>query len=121
MYLLSHNRSMTELLAPTYKNIEAVYMGEFAGMMVEPIALESLYATREEMIATVHRLLTEQDRQFLLAVKRGDADWRNFSIPEARLLPAVQWKLHNLSLMEPVKRQKSLKALERILYGKKDG
>ncbi len=117
VYLLSHNRPMAELLAPTRKDIEAVYKGEFSGMAVEPIELELLYATREELIATVHRMLTEQDRQFLLAVKRGDADWDTFPIPDAQRLPAIQWKLHNLGLMEPAKRQKAVKALERALYG----
>ena len=75
VYLLSHHRPMAELIVPTRKDIEAVYKGEFAGMAVEPIELELLYAAREELIATVHRMLTEQDRQFLLAVKRVDADW----------------------------------------------
>lgn len=117
VYLLSHNRSMAELLAPTRKGIEAVYKGEFAGMVVEPVTLEALYATREELITTVHRMLTDEDRQFLLAVKRGDADWGKFPIPGAQQLPAIQWKLHNLSRMEPAKRQKALKALERALYG----
>lgn len=117
VYLLSHNRSLAELLAPTRKDIEAVYKGEFSGMAVEPIELELLYAAREELIATVHRMLTEQDRQFLLAVKRGDADWSKFPIPDAQRLPAIQWKLHNLSRMEPAKRKKALKALERALYG----
>ncbi|MGH7182764.1 MAG: nucleotidyl transferase AbiEii/AbiGii toxin family protein [Nitrospiraceae bacterium] len=116
VYLLSHNRSMAELLSPTWKNIEAVYRGEFAGMAVEPVELESLYAAREELLATLHRMLTEQDRQFLLAVKRGNADWQKFTIPDAERLPAVQWKLRNLSLMEPAKRQKALQALERALY-----
>jgi predicted nucleotidyltransferase component of viral defense system len=117
VYLLSHNRSMAELLAPTRKDIKTVYEGEFAGMAIELVSLEALYAAREELITTVQRMLTEQDRQFLLAVKRGDADWHRFSIPEAQRLPAVQWKLHNLSLMEPAKRLKALKALERALYG----
>ena len=117
VYLLSHNRSMAELLAPTRKDIEAVYKGEFSGMAVESISLESLYAAREELITTVQRMLTEQDRQFLLAVKRGDADWSQFPIPDAQRLPAIQWKLHNLGLMEPAKRQKAVKALDRALYG----
>ncbi|MEQ1845509.1 MAG: nucleotidyl transferase AbiEii/AbiGii toxin family protein [Nitrospira sp.] len=117
VYLLSHNRSLAELLAPTRKDIETVYKGEFSGMAVEPIELELLYAAREELISTVHRMLTEQDRQFLLAVKRGDADWSKFPVPDAQRLPAVQWKLHNLSRMEPAKRKKALKALERALYG----
>lgn len=86
-------------------------------MVVEPVTLEALSATREELITTVHRMLTDEDRQFLLAVKRGDADWGKFPIPGAQQLPAIQWKLHNLSRMEPAKRQKALKALERALYG----
>jgi hypothetical protein len=85
-------------------------------MAVERISLESLYAAREELIATVQRVLTDQDRQFLLAVKRGDADWSTFPIPDAERLPAVQWKLHNLSLMEKGRRQKALQSLERALY-----
>ena len=117
VYLLSHNRTMAELLAPARKDIEGLYNGEFAGMAVEPISLESLYETRQEMIATVQRSLTEQDRQFLMAVKRGDADWSKFPLPEAKDLPAVRWKMHNLSLMDNDKRQKALHSLERVLYG----
>jgi len=117
VYLLSHNRTMAELLAPTRKDIVGLYNGEFAGMAVEPISLESLYETRQEMIATVQRSLTEQDRQFLMAVKRGDADWSMFPLPEAQDLPAVRWKMHNLSLMDDDKRQKALQSLERVLYG----
>lgn len=117
VYLLSHNRPMAELLAPTRKDIEAIYTGEFSGMAVAPVTLEALYDTREEMIATIQRVLTEQNRRFLLAVKRGDADWSTFPIPEAKDLPAVRWKLHNLSLMEQDKRQRALQALERVLYG----
>ena len=117
VYLLSHNRSMAELIAPTRKDIEAVYKGEFSGMAVEPIELELLYAAREELIATVHRMLTDEDRQFLLAVKRGDADWGKFPIPGTQQLPAIQWKMHNLSLMKPAKRRLALKSLERALYG----
>jgi hypothetical protein len=117
VYLLSHNHPMAELLAPTRKDIGTSYTGEFACMAVTPVTLEALYQTREEMIASIQRMLTEQDRQFLLAVKRGDADWSTFPIPEAKDLPAVRWKLHNLSLMEKDKRQKALQALERALYG----
>ena len=117
VYLLSHNRSMTELLAPMRKDIETVFKGEFSGMAIEPISQELLEAAREELITGVHRMLTEEDRQFLLAVKRGDADWSQFPIADARRLPSVQWKLHNLSRMDPAKRRLALKALEGALYG----
>lgn len=117
VYLLSHHRPMADLLAPTRKDIEALYRGEFAGMAVEPVSLDALHTTREELITTVQRMLTDYDRQFLLAVKRGDADWSAFPIPDAHRLPAVQWKLHNLSRMEPAKRKRAIKSLEQALYG----
>lgn len=117
VYLLSHNRPMAELLAPTRKDIEAVYKGEFSGMAVEPIELELLYSAREELIATVHRMLTEQDRQFLLAVKRGDVDWSKFPISDAQRLPAVQWKLQNIRRMTPAQREQALERPRHVLYG----
>ena len=117
VYLLGHHRPMAELIAPTRKDNRVIYEGEFAGMVIEPVALEVLDAAREELITTIQRSLTEEDRQFLLAVKRGDADWSTFPIPEAKELPAVRWKLHNLSQMEQNKRHKALQALERVLYG----
>lgn len=117
VYLLSHNRPIADLVSPTYKDIEALYEGEFSGMTVEPVALEALYEAREQLVAAIKQMLTDDDRQFLLAVKRGDADWSTFAIPEAQHFPAVQWKLHNLSRMEPAKRERALQALERALYG----
>lgn len=117
VYLLSHNRPMAELLAPTRKDIKATYESEFSGMTIDQIALELLEAAREQLITTILQMLTEEDRRFLLAVKRGDAAWNTFAIPEAQHLPAVRWKLHNLSLMETGKRQKALRSLERVLYG----
>ncbi|CAI4030747.1 Ync [Nitrospira tepida] len=117
VYLISHNRPMAELIAPTRKDNRAIYEGEFAGMAIELVTLEVLDAAREQLITTIQRSLTEEDRQFLLAVKRGDADWSMFPIPGAKNLPAVQWKLQNLSRMEPAKRQKAFRSLERVLYG----
>lgn len=117
VYLLGHNRAMAELLTPNRKDIEAIYHAEFVGMTLEEVSIESLLETREAMIANIHRLLTEQDKQFLLAVKRGDADWHEFSLPEVERLPAIQWKLHNLSQMKADRRRGALAALEHALYG----
>ncbi|OIQ92633.1 hypothetical protein GALL_254560 [mine drainage metagenome] len=120
VYLLGHNRPMAELLTPNRKDIEAIYHAEFVGMTLDEVSYESLLETREAMIANIHRLLTDQDKQFLLAVKRGDADWREFSLPDVEWLPAIQWKLHNLSLMQADRRRSALEALERALYGSTD-
>lgn len=116
VYLLGHPRPMSEVIKPRLKDIEAIYHNEFSGMTVDEVSLDSLLETRSEMITKLHSALTEKDKQFLLAVKRGDADWSSFTLPEAQYLPAIQWKLHNLAKMQTSKRKLALTSLESALY-----
>lgn len=116
VYLLGHDRPIAEVIKPRLKDIEAIYHSEFSGMTIDDVSLETLLETRIEMIAKLHSALSDKDKQFLLAVKRGDVDWNNFVLPKAKDLPAVQWKLHNLSKMQATKRKQALNALESALY-----
>ena len=116
VYLLGHPRPMSEVIKPRLKDIEAIYHSEFKGMTIDEVSLESLLETRNEMITALHSALTEKDKHFLLAVKRGDADWNSFTLPEVQYLPAIQWKLHNLDQMQISKRKLALTALENALY-----
>jgi hypothetical protein len=108
---------MSEVIKPRLKDIEAIYHSEFIGMTIDEVSLESLLETRNEMITKLHSALTEKDKQFLLAVKRGDADWSSFILPEVQHLPAIKWKLHNLAKMQADKRKLSADTLEETLYG----
>lgn len=117
VYLLGHPRPMSEVIIPRLKDIEAIYHSEFKGMTIDEVSLESLLETRNEMISKLHGALTDNDKQFLLAVKRGDADWNSFILPEVQHLPAIQWKLHNLDQMQADKRKQSLDALRVALNG----
>lgn len=116
VYLLGHPRPMSEVIKPRLKDIGAIYHSEFIGMTIDEVSLESLLETRNEMITKLHSALTEKDKQFLLSVKRGDADWSSFALPEVQHLPAIQWKLHNLAQMQITKRKLPLTALENALY-----
>ena len=117
VYLLGHPRPMSEVIKPRLKDIEAIYHSEFEGMTIDEVSLESLLETRNEMITKLHSTLTEKDKQFLLSIKRGDADWNSFTLPEVQYLPAIQWKLHNLDQMQADKRKQSLDALKVALNG----
>ncbi|BAC92279.1 nucleotidyl transferase AbiEii/AbiGii toxin family protein [Gloeobacter violaceus] len=117
VYLLGHNRPMVELLAPVMQNIQPAYAAEFAGMALEPVKLEELEEARRQLVGQIRRMLTDEDKHFLLAVKRDDADWSRFALPEAERLPAVQWKLHNLKRMDKTKRRQAILKLERVLFG----
>lgn len=115
VYLLSHPRPIAELLSPRLKDIEALYEKEFVGMTIENVSLESLEQTRLELIRTIHEKLSEDDKDFILSVKSGEPKWELFAYPDAKDLPAVRWKLHNLSGMNKSKQKSACKKLEDIL------
>ncbi|MBC8440721.1 MAG: nucleotidyl transferase AbiEii/AbiGii toxin family protein [Deltaproteobacteria bacterium] len=117
IYLIGHNRPMAELLSPKSQNISSLYRTEFEGMAYEPIDLGELQDTLPELVIQIHRALNDDDRQFLLDLKQGNVDWRKFPLPEAQMLPAIQWKQLNLERMAPNKRRKAAHKLEKVLFG----
>ena len=117
VYLMSHNRPMAELLEPTPQDISPLFRAEFEGMTYEPVSLEQLEKTFQKMIRKIHASMTDADRNFLLALKRGTPDWQTFALPEAERLPAIQWKIYNLDRMNSGKRKKAAAKLEKVLFG----
>ena len=117
VYLMSHNRPMAELLASHLVDIEPLYRTEFDGMTFEPISLQDLEGTLPQLIQKIHGTLTDPDRRFLVAFKKGEADWSAFPTPDVERLPAIQWKMLNLNRMDRTKRQKAILKLEKVLQG----
>jgi hypothetical protein len=117
VYLMGHNRPMAELLEPIPQEIGPLYRAEFAGMTYEPVSIERLEKTFKKMVRKIHDAITDADRNFLLALKRGTPNWQLFSLPEVERLPAIQWKILNLERMNPGKRKKAAAKLEKVLFG----
>lgn len=115
VYLISHPRPMHELLNPNFKDITAIYQAEFANMTQETISVEALLSARQNMVRQLQAQLNEQDKSFLLSVKSAKPDWSLFAYPNAADLPAVKWKLHNLSNMDNKARQQAFAKLENLL------
>lgn len=115
VYLLGHNRPMAELLAPKTHDLKPLYQAELEGMTYESVKLEQLTETLPRLVHEIHHTLTDKDRAFLVAIKRGSHDWHDFALPETEKLPAIQWKLFNLARMDPAKRLQAADKLERIL------
>lgn len=117
VYLISHNRPMAEVLAPTRKPLAEEFERGFVGMTQENVELADLDATREALVATMVGEMPDAHRQFLIGFKRGEPDWELLGIPEARHLPAVLWKQRNLEKMLPEKQQELIEDLEKVLLG----
>lgn len=115
IYLLSHNRPMSEVLAPQRRDISAEYRRGFEGMVEQPVSLDELLKAREDLIADIVGKMPEQHKHFLVSVKRGEPDWSFLDLPGAKNLPAVRWKLENLAKLSAEKRSKLLGNLNAAL------
>jgi len=115
VYLISHNRPMSELLLPHEKDIADVFAHHFDGMTRDPVTLDELLEARRQLVAEIQRQFTADDRTFLISVKRGDPDWSLIDLPHVNELPAVQWKLRNLANMSEKKRDIAIGRLKQVL------
>jgi predicted nucleotidyltransferase component of viral defense system len=115
VYMLSHNRPMSEVLAPTRLDIKQEFERGFAGMTEEPVTLEELLKTREEFIAELVGKMPQEHRRFLISFEEGKPDWKLLDIPHAEKLPAVQRRLQNLAKADAKKRALLVENLRKAL------
>ncbi|MBV1872579.1 MAG: nucleotidyl transferase AbiEii/AbiGii toxin family protein [Gammaproteobacteria bacterium] len=115
VYLSSHNRPVAELLRPHFKDITAIYDGEFANMAKEYVSLKELVSVRERLVALIHQGLTDDERQFLLSFENRKPEWALLGLEGVSELPAVKWKQINLTKMSDDKHRQAFEKLEAVL------
>jgi len=115
VHLISHDRPMSELLDPTFQGLEQIYENEFKGMTFVKTSLEELEAARTGLVRKVRKNLTDGERRFILSVKQGEPQWELLGLDGIDLLPAVKWKLLNISKMGKAKRDSATRNLEKCL------
>lgn len=104
IYLMSHNRPMAEVLAPTRKDIAREFERGFLGMTETPVTLDALIETRERIIGEMVDNMPPAHKDMLLSFKSGTPEWSLLGIPGVENLPAVRWRQHNLSRLPPDRR-----------------
>jgi hypothetical protein len=115
VYVLSHNRPMAEVLSPARLDISAEFARGFEGMTDTPVTLDDLLQAREDLIGNIVGQMPQEQRRFLMSVKRGQPDWALLNLPGAKDLPAVRWKLDNLARLNDSMRTKLLAGLAEAL------
>lgn len=115
VYLISHDRPMSEIIAPTIRNIKHDFEHGFAGMTVDTVTREDLESTRKDLVARIHSAFTDDDRELLLSIKRGSPRWDLLQIDGVEALPAVRWKLQNLKTLPEKKRAQLVEQLGKVL------
>ncbi len=114
-YLLSHNRPISEIMNPRWKDITDIYDTEFRGMTFETISITELKIIPDKMINALKSQFTQQDFDFLKSFKEGVPDWSLAPNENIQNLPAVKWKLQNIQRMPDQKHKQALKKLENTL------
>jgi len=111
-YMLSHNRPLSEIMNPRWKDISDIFNNEFIGMAFYPISLDELEAVPMLMVGALKAQFTQTDFDFLYSFKLGEPKWELAPHEQIQQLPAVQWKLLNINKMSAEKRKKSSALLE---------
>ena len=66
-------------------------------MTRETVSLDVLVETRQRLFTELPILLTEKQRQFLVGLVNDQPDWSLVSFPHLHEMPAIRWKVENLS------------------------
>ncbi len=114
VYLAGHPRPMSELLIPNTKDIAAMYRSQFEGMTSEPTSLEDLIEVQHRLPVEIRNALDDDEKAFLLSIKRGEPEWERLGLYHIKDLPALQWKVMNVRKMDRVKREQALGRLSRV-------
>ena len=119
VYLISHQRPMSELLSPYRKDIKDVYENEFVRMSQLEVSIEELEWVREQLIESINTNMTSEERKFLMSFKAKSPMWELLGVAnaqEVKKLPSVRWKMLNLEQMPDKRHQDALAKLEAVLF-----
>jgi predicted nucleotidyltransferase component of viral defense system len=117
--LVSHMRTMQEVLKPHLLDQHSAFENQFNGMSGLKFTYEDFESTRKRLIETINSSLTETDQAFLLSFKRGNPEWDLFPFAGLKDMPAVRWKLQNLQNLiksNPGKHKELISKLEVLLH-----
>lgn len=111
VYLISHDRPISELLRPIWSDIRSIFEKEFQPMVVDPVTISDLTDTAERLVSWLSAEMTEDERRFILSVKEGKPEWSLLGLPGIEQLPAIKWKLYNIGRMKPTKHREAVQRL----------
>lgn len=115
VYLMSHNRPMSEVLAPRRRDIAQEFDRGFVGMTESPVTLDELLDAREQTIAEIVGNMPQRHKDMLISFETGEPDWSLLDVPNVEELPAVRWRMKNLALLPSDQRGALVEDLKRAL------
>jgi predicted nucleotidyltransferase component of viral defense system len=113
VYLISHNRSLMEVLNPGLQDIKNIFENDFMGMTTESVKMDDLLDARAKLIKKIKESLTENEKKFLLSWKSKKPEWKLLGIEGIENMPGVRRRLMNLEQISPEKHKQAFEKLKR--------
>lgn len=115
VYLSGHNRPMHEVLKPNLVEFEPAFSSEFSGMTSVSVSVDELQYTRQQLFSMIPGILSDDEKQFLLSLKKGEPEWALLPVDHINKFPSIQWKLYNIKKLAKKKHLEQMKKLEAVL------
>jgi predicted nucleotidyltransferase component of viral defense system len=94
--LIGSDKPILESLQPNPINQENALRIQFEGMTGIPFSYTDYQATCKELIKTVNKGFTEDDKLFLLSFEQGKPEWEKCCAGDLSAYPSVKWKMQNI-------------------------
>ena len=116
--LLGSDRPIHESFSPQLIDQREAMENQFKGMTDIEFTYEEFEQTRSKLITDVLKLMTDEDKQFLISFKSANPQWDGYEFEYFRDYPSVQWKLLNLAKLKkqnPAKLNTEVEKLQKAL------
>jgi len=71
-------------------DIKRIFENELVGMTTVYISLEDLLDTRKTLVSSIKESLTNEERKFLISIKKGKPKWNLLGLTDVEDLLAVK-------------------------------
>lgn len=112
--LLGSDRPIHESFSPNLIDQRNAMGNQFLGMSEIPFSYEDFEATREELVKNVNEIMTDEDKEFLVAFEEQTVDWTTSPYASFRDYPSVKWKIQNLQKLKASNPAKLLAEADRL-------
>lgn len=104
--LLGSDRPIFESFSPQLIDQRESMVNQFEGMTDVPFTYDEFEETRLKLIMDVNRLMTDDDKKFLVSFEYGKPAWDGYEFEYFKEYPSVKWKQLNLAKLAKQNPQK---------------
>ena len=114
--LLSSNQLVHKILHPTLIDQRKTLVNKFKDMSAISFTYEDFKKARKNLIRTIPKHITDDDKEFILNFTKGEPNWMLYDFER---FPSIQWKLKNINILKyrnPKKHELIIDQLQKTLY-----